>query len=172
MPKRSTVRKERFANRYRGTLTFGADASVYQHDTFNTGMNVGQSSAFAWTILGVTIGPNDYTDIDEAANSGAFIAQLAIGAQDAIIDQDDMQAVSTKTMHASAAAGSSFFYEFPLVFPILSPIPVFAQQLTIGMQATNVALFNSDTWAYEIVYVQTPVSQQDIVEYLAAFGQV
>jgi len=162
-----------FVNRVRGRMTFGADASAVITETFNTGMNVGRSDPMKWIILGAFISPNV-----QSANSPAISnefnvrTQLCIGTQDAILDDDDMQVVSSGQKHYYGVTSGFEVWDPTINLNIRHPIPVFAQALTIMMIAANVAEVNNTEWYYEIQYLRASITQNEIVEYLAAFGQV
>lgn len=165
------VKREKYANRYRGRLTFGASAATGVQESFNTGMNIGAGSAYKWTLLAASIQPNTFAGL-VVPSTFSLQAQLAIGNQTGMLDQDDMQCISTVARSTYVSAGGANAIDWPLVFPIHSPIPVFAQALTISLVGTNVATLNSIEFAYDLWYVTSPVNKDEMLEYLAAFGQV
>lgn len=167
-------RRDVFANRTRQSVTSGADASTAVFDTWETGMNVGQADPTKWVILGASATPKP-SEVPAALTSGTDIRislQIMIGEQTAMLDPDDMQLVSQCSWSCDVLTDGCTNAKFPLVFPILSPIPVFAHQMSIGVVGTNVAVLNSKTWYVDIWYVTAPIAQDEIVEYLAAFGQI
>lgn len=166
------MRKQIYADRYRGRLSFGADASTTVYESFNTGMNVGRETAYKWTLLGATVGPANVDDVPTIASGGQFQAQLLIGTQTALVEVDDMQCISDVKLSNPLVTNGGAFQVFPLAFPILSPLPVFAQVITFAMKGANVAALNSKEWAYELWFMPTPTNETEMVEYLAAFGQV
>lgn len=167
-------RRDVFANRKRGVLTFGADATTVQVDAFETGMNIGQLDPYKWIILGASIGAVSYTNglANPAIANTGFYAQLALGNQTGQVDPDDSQAISSVSFASDFDTSGANAVNLPLVFPILSPIPVFSKEITVSIRGTNSAAINSTAWYYEIWYVTAPIGQDEILEYMAAFGQV
>lgn len=170
--KKRTIRKQMYADRYRGRFSFGGDASTAVFESFNTGMNVGRETAYKWTLMAATIGPANTDDMAGMADNELFHAQLMIGTHTAFVEQDDMQCITDVMVCRDYVTSGGTLEQWPVVFPILSPLPVFAQTLTIGMQGTNLASQNSKEYAYCLWYVPTPTNETEMVEYLAAFGQV
>jgi hypothetical protein len=153
-------------------LAFGADSSVAVFESFNTGMNIGQRDPMKWIIVGASIGPAGVGDVPSVTDAGSYEAQLSIGTQAAMLEPDDMQVISSLTFMFDVLTSGAHCWQFPFRFPILSPIPVFAQTITVGMDGTNVAALQNFDYAYEIVYFTAPIVAGEIEEYLAAFGQV
>lgn len=174
--KRAAVRKDVFVNRIRGRLAFGANAATAVFESFNTGMNVGTNDPMKWIILGAHISPNvggtDNANFPEPAAEVLCTWQLMIGTQDAMLDCDDMQVVASGHKGQILTTSGATDYNWTIPLDIRHPIPIFAQTLTVGMRAHNVAAINSSNWYYEIQYLRASISQNEIVEYLAAFGQV
>jgi hypothetical protein len=173
--KASTVPAEAFANIAKKKMTFGADASTAIFDVIQTGMSVALASAsYKWVILGATFGPAAASDIPMIEVDGYLVAQLLTGERDAMVDDSDATCISSVQLSNSliGAAGGGFM-KWPLVFPILSPYPVFSNQITVGMKAGNLADFNLKDWVYRIVYVPAGMaSEREAPELLAVQGQL
>lgn len=175
MPKKgSTQKRDQFVNRVRGRLAFGADPSTAVFESFNTGMNVGRSDPMKWIILGASVMPDalSATQVSFTAASELTV-QLSIGTHTAMLNSDDMQVVAQGCRNWRIVTEGASFLEWPLQLHIPYPIPVFAQTLTIGMDGwTDGTGTDSVDFYYEIQYLRAGISQNEIVEYLAAFGQV
>lgn len=169
------MRKTRdlYANRHRATLTFGADASTAIYETFETGMNVGQQNPMKWVILGASIQPK-YNTVPAAIalTDVTFKAQILLGEQSAMVDPDDSKLITSCCFTFDIETSGGLNMIWPIVFPILSPLPVFSKQLTFAILGANKACLNSTAWGIELWYVTAPIAQEEIVEYLAAFGQL
>lgn len=175
MPRgKSSVKRDVFVNRVRGRLAFGANPSTPVFETFNTGMNVGRTDPMKWIILGCTLQPDPLSaTLPSYTSTSHLIAQLMIGTQDAMLNADDMQVVATGHKQWTAITSGLSFIDWPMSMNIPHPIPVFAQALTIGMDGVLDATgTDSVDFYYEIQYLRASISQNEIVEYLAAFGQV
>lgn len=167
------ARREMYANRARHRATFGADASAVAYVSWETGMNLGQNNPMKWVILGATVQPLDSTfPADAASNGGSYRAQLQIGENTDMIDADDPQLISQCGFVTDISTNGGLAVVFPVVFPVLSPIPTFCNQMTFCMQSANLGAYNSTAWILEVTYVWAPIDQDEIVEYLAAFGQL
>ena len=164
--------RQQFADRYRGRISFGSNASTAVFETFNTGMNVGARDPYKWVLIGACIGPNSSDDIPVLNDPCDYFAQIAIGTQTAFLNGDDMQVVTQVGWMGDVATSGGFACNFPYIFPVLSPLPIFASQITIGMQGVNGTSHNDKEWWYELVYVPSPTQPDEVVEYLAAYGQV
>lgn len=174
---KSTVRPDRFINRYRGRLTTGSDATVVAVESFNTGMNVGRADPMKWIITHFAMWPNLVTLAGTYHTSTQMIKiQLAIGTQTAQLNGDDMQVICEGCISGTVGADATGWapeMHWPIMGFLPSPIPVFAQILTVSIDcAANATTMQSKEMVYEIGYVQAPISQNEIVEYLSAFGQV
>jgi hypothetical protein len=171
-----TPRRDRFINRYRGRLTTNSDATSAAYESFNTGMNVGRTDPMKWVITHFAMWPNLVIQAYPYAATGDIVkVQLCIGNQTAILNGDDMQVIcegsTAQVPGADATAQRSQLWPIQGYLP--APVPVFAQSLTVLIDAlTNQTGMQSKEFVYEIGYVQAPISQDEIVEYLSAFGQV
>lgn len=175
MAKKSAGRRDVFVNRHRGRLTTGA-AGALVAESWNTGMNVGRSDPFKWVLLDFRVVPNyaAFTTITGTAPAAGFFThwQLCIGTQTAMIPSDDMQLICdigwTPIINTQGAASITW----PLSAGLPGPIPIFAQTLTVMEDHFNSAALNGIEMGYELDYIAAPISQNEIVEYLSAFGQV
>jgi hypothetical protein len=170
------VRPERFVNRYRGEITSGANSATAVAATINTGMNVGRADAFKWVLLGASLMPkHDELGVVIAASgtTNAFHAQLCIGTQAAFLDGDDMQVICEGHKSNYWITSGVAAHDWPMVLDVIYPLPVFAQTLTLLIK-TNVdnAQLQNFVWTFTLWYVMQGIAQGEIVEYLAAFGQV
>lgn len=172
--KKSTVRRDRYINRYRGRLTTGADSTTCVYSSFNTGMNVGRVDPMKWVITHFAMWPNGIVHVLPHASGQTVKAQLALGNQTALLDGDDMQLICEAAFLAHEASAVSYPESpWPLRGFLPAPVPVFAQSLTVLFDsAANVAGLQSKSMVYEIGYIMAPITQDEIVEYLSAFGQV
>jgi hypothetical protein len=170
--KHSTVRDVR-PNRYRGRLTAAA-AGGFAGEQITTGMNVGRTDPFCWEILWAFVAPNDLDDNDAPLDTSEMIFQLTVGTQAALLNKDDMQVIASADygFYAAGAASHQWSNPWPLFLVMPAPITAFAQTLTVGLQTANTATFNSNEFYYEIGYLMRPITQGEIVEYLAQYGQV
>jgi len=171
--RRPTAKRDVFVNRVRGRITFEAPATTEVFETFNTGMNVGRSDPMKWILLGAFMAPNGAQANAPAVTAEMGLhAQLCIGTQDAILDSDDMQVIADAWRHMQLTTSGGLVWDDRVKFAIDHPIPVFAQALTIGIVGLNDVQLNGTEWYYEIQYLRASITQNEIVEYLAAFGQV
>lgn len=176
MAKRRTYKAQpdMFANRVRGEITFGASAADAVYDHIKTGMNVGQLGAYKWVVLAAHIQPATDQGHVNLGDSSTFVqAQIAVGEQVLLEDQSDAKVVSHCRYSGDITGGAGMTaWPWPLRFPIHAPIPVFASNLSVLLQGTNIASMNATKWSYEIWYITRPISNNEITEYLAAFGEL
>jgi len=173
--RRTNSARERYADRYRGIITFGSDASTAIFETFQTGMAAKGMNRYAWLILGAHMQPNfadGLGNVPDINTSAKMVFQLALGTQDAFLDGDDAQVIAQTSRTNQYTTNGGNDCTWPIVFPIMSPLPTFSNYITVGMQALNSAEYNSQEWIYEIAYVPIKIDSDDILEYLAAYGQV
>ena len=175
MAKRRAVKKDQFVNRVRGSIQLAA-AGGGSVESFNTGMNVGREDPMKWVILGGFLQwdiNRNSAFCDLAGQDNHLAMQLCIGTQTGILDADDMQVVGTgQTQTELVTQGGMSSSQVIARLEIPYPIPVFASVLTVVAYSANIATLNSKYCYYEIQYLRAGISQNEIVEYLAAFGQV
>lgn len=170
------VKAERFVNRYRGEITSLADATTVVAVTVNTGMNVGRASAFKWVLLAAELMPKHDSFpivVGASAEQQGLKAQLCIGTQTAFLDGDDMQVVCEAARGGYMYTSGGMDQPWPLMFDVAYPLPVFAQTLTMLLKSgVDHAGLDSVTYTFTLWYVMQGINEGEIVEYLAAFGQV
>lgn len=174
---KSTVKRERFINRYRGKLVLATPATDPAVFSWNTGMNVGRADPYKWVITHFAVWPNYLmimTPIAATDTHQTIKAQLQIGTNADLMSDDDMQVVATAQCQGWHLGDSALQQNGPPLQGYLpSPIPVFAQTLTVAVKAlANSANLQGQHMAFEIGYVAAPIAQDEIIEYLAAFGQI
>jgi hypothetical protein len=165
------LRAERFYNRHRQVLTFGADASVAAYVSFDTGMRANPGGAFKWVVVGAYAEPRIHPPIEIGAQgTHHFTAQLLYDEQTALKNADDALVIGS--IHLSfqtiTAVGTGFIV-WPLAAPMV-PTPVFASKLTWVMQAQNLAGFNSASMVFTVLYGIAPISPEEIIEIAGAKG--
>lgn len=166
------AKREQFANRYRGRLSFGADASAAVFESFNTGIAVSGNNPWKWVILWCDIGPANVEDVPLTVDGGKFKSKLMMGTHTSMVEDDDMQCIAHVAHCNDISASGAVYAEFPMAMNIHSPIPVVSSVLTIGMVAINTAIYNSLEYSYEIGYMATPTTPNEVTEFLAAFGSL
>lgn len=165
--------KERYINRYRGRFTTGANATTVVTESFNTGMNIGQANPYKWVITHFAWWPNKATYASPWGAAQAACVQLLLGNQSALLEADDAQVVCEAKAVCAYATNGGVGFNMPIVGFLPSPIPIFSQALTVAYAAaTNDTALQSKEIAYEIGYVTAPIEQSEILEFLAAMGQV
>lgn len=166
-------RRQKYPDRYRARVTFAADSTTWVYTTFNTGMNLGARDPFIWAILGVHLYPTNGPATPGILDGGGVLWQLALGAQTARLDLEDNQVVVQAGWSVDVSTNGGMALHWPSKAAIVGAIPTFAAQLTFGMNAkSNDAQYQSQPWTFEIIYVPQAANTADVVEYLAAFGQV
>jgi hypothetical protein len=171
MAKGNVAPRQQFVDRIRGRLSFTADASAGVSESFKTGMNLGQTDPFMWSLLGFTICPNSVSSTPLQAANVKFMAQLAMGVQTGALDGDDPRVITTiRNTHSITTQGSDET-NWPKVAAILYPLPVFCTDMTVSITGVNDAVQNSREYVYEIWFTPRAASKTDVLEYLAAFGQ-
>jgi len=167
--------RDMFADRRRQEMDFGADSSVIVTDVFQTGMNIGQQNPRKWVLLGMNWGPANLSDIPDALGADcALQIQFALGEHAAQIDADDSQLICQQEWQVNVVGAAGVQFEsWPHTVPILSPIPIFANELTVMLQCSiNDTAFQNLSWYYELVYVWRDADDLDISDFLAAYGTV
>jgi hypothetical protein len=176
MARKGGAPRDRFINRYRGTVVMPADSTTGIWESFNTGMNVGRENPTKWVITHFAVWPGAAAAFPVVEPYGAtqlLKAQLCIGTQAAFLQSDDMQVICDGAISEHFTTSGGWVFYWPLQGFLPSPIPVFAQMLTVGIRsAVNDPGIAGETFVYEIGYVTSPIAQDEIVEYLSAFGQI
>jgi len=174
--KKKTAVRDRYINRYRGVVTMPANSTTGVHSTFNTGMNIGRADPIKWVITHFAMYPGSggsFTDVQPYGASQTLRIQLAVGTQTGFLQSDDMQLLCEGAVSEHFTTSGGWVMHWPIQAYLPSPIPVFSQALTVGIRsALDEPLLAGELFAYEIGYVIGSVEQGEILEYLAANGQV
>lgn len=171
MGKGNVASKQRFADRIRGKVTFGADASTAVFDVITTGMNLGQGDPYMWSLLGFSIMPRSGLSMPLQAANSKFTAGLLLGEHSAWVYPEETQYITGVGLTHSITTSGATWSHYPLVAPLSAPVPIFSNKLTVQIGAVNDATFNSLPWVYEITFIPMAANRTDVLEYLAAFGQ-
>jgi hypothetical protein len=171
MAKRRSASKDVYANRYRGRLSFGADASTAVYESFNTGISMTGMQPHKWDILWFSMQPAHADDAPVVCEDGTLEFQLAFGTHTALLEPDDMQCVASGAfINDNVPNGGGGAYSFPIYAGIRAPLVCLSSVLTVLMVATNQTPFNSKEWMYEIGYLTRPTSANEAAEFFAQVG--
>lgn len=164
--------QENIVNRVRVPVTFGADASVVAYTQFNTMMNAGNAD-LKWMILGAQVRPDHDAAVVAATANEACHFQIVQGAEEDFLGENDLQTIDTLRIDiSSAGAAYAVHTVWPLPFAIQYPLPAYCAVMTCIMEANNAAAWNSKKFWFEIYYVRTPLSKDEMKEYVMAHGSI
>ena len=164
-------RREQFVNRRRVRASFGANATTIVATEITTNMITDTANPYKWVVLGATMQPEKNDDIPALADSTlALTSQLCIGSQTAELNGNHTNLIASLKIGMDVGTSGGPLNSMVYPFDIMYPLPLYCKTITWLMDGANTATLNSTDWFLTIYYVTAGISDDEMREYLQAYG--
>lgn len=169
---------ERFMNRRRVKVVFGADATVAARTGIETGLSMELSgdqnwTGFKWVLYGAIFSPSKLADCPGLLTGGKIVCQLQDRfdptlADVAELDGDDPQLIAQCMVDVDLVTEGGLGIAYPVALDVVHPMPILNDKIQAVMVSIDQAAFNTHAWIVSLFWALHPLAAGDVSALLQA----